>query len=275
MSRTPTLLAPTPQLLLDEISVDFRSQLIKNATREISPLHKPESTAKPIAIDWSKIAVWEATTEEARTIAEWAQTPNEALWLGAAEDHLKESTVRTWIEKSWGAFVLYETDGKDTPVAFANVALLNAGSTEFRIEVGRLLVPPTHRRQGLGSTLVQHLSAAVNKTIEEVFLNTAGRVPTLISTPSEINVRAMKENDIVLRLIKRLPFLDTISPLSPLDPHYRHYHWFKYLPDIRVGPAIGGSDPSTHRGGKGHEAEALVGKDVGRETRRLEVNYGR
>lgn len=204
---------------------NFRTQLLMK-TKKIPLLPKPGSTK---FFDWSKIVVREATSEDASTIAMWVQNRQEVRWLGADKEDLDESTVRRWIEESWGAFVLYEiaeTGTPGQPVAFANVAPLDADPTEFRIEVGRLLVKPKHRRQGLGSTLVRHLSVAISKTIEEVFPNT---------TSCEINFRVMRGNKKALGLIENLPFSNTTSLPSSADPRY---HWFKYLLDNQVRPVL-------------------------------------
>jgi DNA-binding XRE family transcriptional regulator/GNAT superfamily N-acetyltransferase len=183
-------------------------------------------------IDWrkalDKIELRPAEASHANTIASWAMTPDEVVFLGEEGTHLPETTVHDWMTASLASFILAYTQ-KRVPVAFANIIELETNKNNF--EVGRLFVDPVWRRMSLGSTLFQHLCSSLSNVCKDV---------RIAGTPRKaIFARVVSRNAIGIQLIERLPFREEI-PADNL-PDNTTCTWYRYLDGsepYRVGKEI-------------------------------------
>jgi transcriptional regulator with XRE-family HTH domain/ribosomal protein S18 acetylase RimI-like enzyme len=178
-----------------------------------------------LLLDWKeatkKITVRRAEKNDARIIASWATNRDEVAFIGEFGEILPENKVHQWINNALGAFVLEYLKQK-TPVAFANISLLENNKQKF--EVGRLLVAPEWRRMGLGSSLLQHLCSMLGEIRSDPHLASIGRGVTL--------ARVVAQNNIGIRLIEALPFRKETKVTNLPDSTI--CKWYRYLDGSEV-----------------------------------------
>lgn len=186
---------------------------VSEAACRATPVHRPPGRGRrDSSIRWDLVSVRPAEHRDASKISIWLKDDAEFQWLGEDPAGEREAAVQRWLEEAKVALLLLEDSA---PIAFANVAMLQSPSDSA--ELGRLIVHPNKRKQGVGSTLLQHLGVSI--------VNTANRKradsPTLFARVAPENVAGHK-------LLKALPFSKEHDAQG--FPDALHYDWFRYKP---------------------------------------------
>jgi transcriptional regulator with XRE-family HTH domain/GNAT superfamily N-acetyltransferase len=128
----------------------------------------------------------------ARLISGWIQSPAEFAWLGEDPGQFatREAAVKRWHKEGPGAYVLVRMIGDSfEPLAFANVQRPSSAD-QTQLELGRLVVAPKSRNNGLGRLFVDHLAKTVSADVET-------------RTGLTINARSSKNNEIAKKLFQK------------------------------------------------------------------------
>jgi transcriptional regulator with XRE-family HTH domain/GNAT superfamily N-acetyltransferase len=174
--------------------------------------------------EWLKPGLRVATEQDTEIIASWVKNECELRWLGGDVDFPVKQQVKNWITTSLGGFLLECTPPREdmvqrVPVAFATVAYFGEDANKAVVEVGRLIVDPRMRRFGFGSTLLRHLSSAV-----QLALHPSER------TPTAVHIRTLSDNNIAIAMINGLPFDEHEAPQWASEIEVEQCRWFSYRP---------------------------------------------
>jgi transcriptional regulator with XRE-family HTH domain/GNAT superfamily N-acetyltransferase len=196
------------------------TKAVLNANLVEKPLSK-ESQAHGIT-EWPKPSLRVATEQDTEIIASWVKNECELLWLGGVVELPVKQQVKNWITTSLGGFLLECTpSGKEIglrdPVAFATVAYFGDNTNKEAVEVGRLIVDPRRRHLGFGSTLLRHLSSAV-----QLAQHPSERAPTAV------HIRTFSDNNIAIAMINGLPFDEHEAPQWASEIDVERCRWFSY-----------------------------------------------
>jgi DNA-binding XRE family transcriptional regulator/GNAT superfamily N-acetyltransferase len=151
----------------------------------------PVRVKKP-SLGQTQLSIKGASREDAALVKKWVTAiSGDAEFVGARTSPVKSSEVADWINNSVGAYLLYDESKK--PVAFVNI-VSREGS---EVEVGRLVVDPTKRRRGFGSTLVRNVCLALSSAYKKVIT---------VADPITL-ARVVTRNTVGLAFIETLPFV--------------------------------------------------------------------
>lgn len=214
--------------------MDFLGQELLRAALEVELIARPSPKDTPATVDAARLGIREAGPTDVSVIRSWIRDEEELAWLGGDLGGTADEHVARWTRASHAPFVLTYRDERagERPVAFANLAPFGPDSLGAgpELEVGRLVVDPSWRRRGLGSTLLRHLSGVAAVVSSRGF-----------GSGGEPHARVCHDNEAALAMVRRLPFVRDEPPAWAGSEETRIYEWFHFRSHARpslLGPAV-------------------------------------